>query len=207
MESKMKKNIFLLVVFLLCLTEVFSQGNKESISIDSALSVVKGFYSHNEKKTYDQFHLPEKCGTWVHQFIRSQWNNLSLLQQKEYNQLVSGLTYDTSIIRGQFQIFYFKSGTNGAKIVNQVGDSIGSALAYAESVGVYLNYAKEIEIDSLGYLPPLVGSIAVHLEDLNNLYGFTDGFSITIDNDFLRSEYPTYSVNAAKVTEIGRAHV
>jgi len=203
-ENEMKL-FFSLFSFFLLAQSLIAQTKYDSPQ--SVFSQFQNMFSREEEqKPYDQYNPPDKCGTWIHLYIREHWNEFSFEQQKQYEKLTSLQTFDEDTVIGYFHVYYYTSGINAAKIVNDNGDSIGTAMAYAESVASYFNHSLEIEVHSLGYRSPPFTPLTIQIQNLSGVYGDADPFTkiIRIDNDF--SNYSTKGLNAAKVTAAHELH-
>lgn len=148
--------------------------------------------------------LDGKCGTRLMQFVREHWNTFSPDQQSQLQTLLAKPAFEKVRVIGHFEINYDTTDINEPAMLDANGDRIAHSYEeYVDSVGKYFNYAWEIEVDSLGYLPPPIqpghsGYVVTIQEYYLEAYGYTYTLDqigtalpirsysyISIDNDYL----------------------
>ncbi|MFC1508342.1 T9SS type A sorting domain-containing protein [Candidatus Omnitrophota bacterium] len=127
-----------------------------------------------------------------------------------------GTDKGTSVLssEGHFRVHY---DTTGYHTVDMTDKDTNGIPDYIDSTLVYLEYAWELEVDELGYGPPLSDNgagggdeVDVYIENFN-----TGGYGVTypdqvingtasshcrIDNDFSESQYAVHGYDALRVT-------
>ncbi len=125
-----------------------------------------------------------KCGTPYILAIRSQWARLSPQSRAGLARIFQRPNLQKSRLSssGKFRIHYDSTGSNQPALIGSGQDVPNSYEAYIDSVAAILDHVWTIEIDSLGYDPPLEdGSQGggpeydVYIEGLGaGVFGYTD---------------------------------
>ncbi|MDR3666769.1 MAG: hypothetical protein P4L35_08000, partial [Ignavibacteriaceae bacterium] len=174
-----------------------SDYNAGKVSFEYQL-LQKFYYSFDKTKLAaeyaDQNPTPIKCGTEIvmeyynhkSELSTSAINEITQILAKPFEKTSNSSTYITP--SGKFQITYDVTGTNAVPTADNNGNGIPD---YVEWVGSYFDYAWHVEIDSLGYLAPPIGTgqYQVGFENMSD-YGYTEPISgqlthIVLHNNFI----------------------
>lgn len=160
------------------------------------------------------------CGFVQTLILKHQWERLSpeitesMLKPAEAPPVLQDSTFSPS---GRFMLHYDRTGGHAVPAEDISGNGIPD---YIDSAGVILDYVWEIEIDSLGFNPPLniqgqpVTLYHVYFQDLFGFYGnaYSDleipGDSearrytsyIVLENDYAEGDFYINGLDALKVT-------
>jgi|GEM_PF-1654084 len=211
----MRKSIVVVFLFFVFPRLLVSQNSNEKeiqYNLDSLLNVFKQFHTFSEQK-FSPSDLPEKCGTWIIQYLQTHRNELTLQQQREFDELLTPKFFQNDTTIGNFHFYFNTTGDSSAALLDASGNRIeGTARAYIESVAVYLQTSYNIEVDSLGYHPLFFLPLRVEIRALNRMYGYATSFSVTLDNDYSNepcrpeSCFSTSGLDGAKVTAAHELH-
>jgi len=160
--------------------------------------------------------VPEKCGFGLIYRIRSNWNKFTELQRAVLRPLMERPDLPESFISesGRFKIHYTTSGVNS---VPDDDEDLSGVPDYVEEAARAMDFSYSVEVEQLGYNPPLNDRNVdgkewdVYLKDIGEgYYGWTSidtristnpytwtGY-IIIDNDL--TGLPTSSLDALRVT-------
>jgi hypothetical protein len=178
-------------------TRIQSDYSSGKISFEYQL-LQKFYYGFDKSKLApeyaDQDITPIKCGTEVVMEYNNHKNELSTSAVNEISQYLNKPFEKTSTSAvyitpsGKFQITYDVTGVNAVPTTDNNGNGIPD---YVEWVGSYFDYAWHVEIDSLGYLAPPIGTgqYQVSFESMV-YYGYTNIVSgqlthIVLHNNFI----------------------
>ena len=158
----------------------------------------KFYYTFNKSKLAPEYVdldlTPLKCGTEIVMEFYNHKEELSTNAIEQISHFLNSPFEKTSTSSvyitpsGKFQITYDTTGTNAVPTADYDGDGIPD---YVEWVGSYFDYAWHVEIDSLGYLAPPIGTGQFQVSFANmGYYGYTEPISgqltrIVLHNNFL----------------------
>jgi hypothetical protein len=204
----MKKTLGVFALFVVVFSHaLFSQSRNEKeiqYNLDSLFNAFEQFHSISERK-FSLLDLPEKCGTWLIQYLQTHRNELSLQQQRALDERLFPKFFQKDTTIGNVHLYFNVTGDSAAALLDSNGNRIAeTARAYVESVAVYLNHSYAFEVDSLGYHSLISLPLRVEIRALNGLYGYATPFSLTMDNDY--KDYTTRGLAAAKVTAAHELH-
>jgi subtilisin-like proprotein convertase family protein len=143
----------------------------------------------------DEEMTPLKCGTEIvmdfynhkNELSKSAIDEISHYLNSPFEKTATSSVYTTP--SGKFQLTYDVTGVNAVPSADLNGNWIPD---YVEWVGSYFDYVWHVEIDSLGYLAPPIGTgyYQVSFEYMTDLYGYTNPVSgqltrIVLNNNFL----------------------
>src|ERR1035437_5707332 len=157
----------------------------------------KFYYTFNKSKLAPEYVdldlTPLKCGTEIVMEFYNHKEELSTNAIEQISHFLNSPFEKTSTSSvyitpsGKFQITYDTTGTNAVPTADYDGDGIPD---YVEWVGSYFDYAWHVEIDSLGYLAPPIGTGQFQVSFANmGYYGYTEPISgqltrIVLNNNF-----------------------
>jgi subtilisin-like proprotein convertase family protein len=179
-------------------TRIQSDYSSGKINFETQL-LQKFYYGFDKSKLSteyeDQDTTPLKCGTEIVMEFHNHQNELSISTINEINQFLNKPFEKTSTSSvyitpsGKFRLTYDVTGTNAVPTADNNGNGIPD---YVEWVGSYFDYAWHVEIDSLGYLAPPIGTgqYQVSFQNMSRLYGYTNIVSgqlthIVLHNNFI----------------------
>jgi hypothetical protein len=153
-----------------------------------------------------------KCSFGINAQIQSHWNEFSISQKTELLNLIQAdTTMECHTIIGHFRISYDTSATSARrpKLLNTSGPSWSE---YVDSVGKIFNHVWDVEIDTMGYAPPIFQDgqsyYNIYIQELTDyggmqfdapsLNGQKCASYINIDNDYQGFFSP--GINGLKVT-------
>ena len=145
-----------------------------------------------------------KCGLPIISYAARNRQSLPAREARALESLDVRPVMQTSVVAGGFRFHFDTTGIDAPALLNALHQRIpGSARAFVDSAAAIMAYAASVEIDSLGFLPPLQDQplgggteYDIYIMELGSLYGYTSpdvatpegGTStsfITIDNDFI----------------------
>jgi len=142
------------------------------------------------KKLLVEGELPLKCGNPIIEVIKNNWD---LLPEETRNFILkkvtmpSGYFWDASYKSpdGKFLIHYYTSGPDAPPMTDENGNRVPD---YIEKMAEYFDHVWKVEIDTLNYREPALGSngkLDVYVENLSGVYGYVWGpDSLHMDNDY-----------------------
>src|SRR5674476_91209 len=175
------------------------QSDYSSGKINFEYQLLQKFYYGFDKSKLapeyvDQDLSPIKCGTEIVMEYYNHKNELSTSTISEIDKFLVRPFEKTSTSSvyitpsGKFQITYDVTGTNAVPTADKDSNGVPD---YVEWVGSYFDYAWHVEIDSLGYLAPPIGTGQYQVGFANMPdYGYTVQISglltqIVLHNNFL----------------------
>ncbi len=232
----MKKLFFILFIFLpliICAADFESKGfsliqkffEEGKISYEEQL-LQKFYYIFNRDKLKSEFKFeqdyPVKCATSLiiefqknrHLLSSNVISEIETFINPEKLMTPTAFTYDSP--GGKFRLTYETTGPNAVPTADNNGNGIPD---YVEWVASYFDYCWSFEIDTLGFLPPPIGTgkYQIGFEEMS-AYGYTTVVSGTLTRIVMHRNFVGFPPNqdpegnvkgAAKVTaahEFKHAH-
>ncbi|MBN2412806.1 T9SS type A sorting domain-containing protein [candidate division KSB1 bacterium] len=123
----------------------------------------------------------------------------------------------TKSLSGHFMLHYNRTGIHAVPLIDLSSNGVPD---YIDSAGVILDHVREIEINTLGFQPPLnvegkpASTYHVYFSNLNDSYGVTYNHRqipddqglirytsyMVLDNDYAESSFTVKGLDALKVT-------
>jgi hypothetical protein len=161
--------------------------------------------------------IPIKCGLSIaverKEYLQRHPEKRSAVQKKAMQSVYNHIFTNKNGQSKTFRINYDVIGANAVPVLDANSNSIPD---WVEETGLAFERSYRLEVDTMGYREPLsfvsFGYYEIFIEDLNNVYGYTDALLpavtnnpdtynsiITIENDFSEGFF-THGYEALRVT-------
>jgi hypothetical protein len=217
--------VFLLLSLVLRAAGAEEKGTARRLTTEQLLNHVRAIKDASfQPGAADDSFRDVKCGFGIQAQVKTRWSEFTQVQQAELSTLMKTEVMQCDTIAGHFHIFYDTTGINEPALLDIALRRIpGTAKAYINFVAQIFNHVWDIEVEQMGYsAPPLENGQSfynIYVKDMTD-YGLTTfggqingtgvppryTSNITIDNDYLESQFHSHGIDGLKVTAAHEFH-